>query len=75
MSLRYLLNKKFAMSGTYMAGENKKMVKNNQNILIFFRLLAVFLSFKGKGDPKKIKKNIFNYFLLYLIAITVIIAL
>jgi hypothetical protein len=50
-----------------MAGENKKKVKNRQNFLIFFRLLEVFLSFKGKGDPKKIKKKYFNYFLLYLI--------
>ena len=63
------------MSDTYVAGVNKKKVKNHQNFLIFFRLLAVFLSFKGKGDPKKSKKSIFNYFLLYLIAITVIIAL
>ena len=47
------------MSDTYMAGENKKKVKNHQKFLIFFGLLAVFLSFKGKGDPKKIKKKRF----------------
>jgi hypothetical protein len=47
------------MSDTYVAGVNKKKVKNHQNFLIFFRLLAVFLSFKGKGDPKKSKKKYF----------------
>jgi hypothetical protein len=64
------------MSDTYVAGKNKKKGKNTQNFLIFFRLLEVFLSFKGKGDPKKSKKKVFLIiFYFYLIAITVIIAL
>jgi hypothetical protein len=50
-------------------------MKNHQNFYFFFRLLAVFLSFKGKWPQKNQKKSIFNYFLLYLIALTAIIAL
>jgi hypothetical protein len=50
------------MSDTYVAGKNKKKVKNHQKFLIFFGLLAVFLIFLRTRGRKKIKKKYFKLF-------------
>ena len=49
------------MSDTYMAGKNKKKVKNRKNF--FLDYWQFFYDFKDTVTQKKTKKLSFNYFL------------
>ena len=68
-------DKKIFMSDMCLAGKNKKRRKIVNFFYIFLDYYPLFYVFRGRETQNNQKKLFFNYFLLYLVATIVIIAL